>query len=117
MFWKRNNTIVLFLALALVMSACATTGQKLNQKQQVTIWNDMYNAQYDDTMFLMTNPSSTESQKNIGRQKKAILIQVWPMLKIYADVVDKGGVPDEKTVNDITSLMNQLAALAGGGKH
>ena len=110
---KRNHElIVVLLALMFVVTACAT----MSQKQQATIWMDTYNFQYDDTMSIMTNPSSTEAQKAIGRQKKAILTQVWPLLKIYTDTVNRGSIPDEQTVNDITNLMNQLAALSGG-KH
>ena len=88
---KRNReVIVILLALMFVVTACATTGQPMNQKQQVTIWNDMYSAQFDDTMYLMTSPTSTESQKALGRQKKAILMHVKPLLVIYSDLVDKG---------------------------
>ena len=111
--------IGIVVLLVLMLSACAflqpQTG--LSTKQQATVWLQIYNYQYDDTMALAINPSITEDQKKIVREKKRILNQVWPLLKIYVAVVDGGGTPTTADTVAITNLINQLTALAiGGGK-
>ena len=124
--WKggmmQNRTrwllVLMVLSLALMFNACAN-GKVRSQKQQATIWMETYNQQYDDTMAVMTNPGSTDIQKEIGRKKKLILTQVWPSLQIYADIVDKGLTPTPELTNNILQLMtqlNDLIILSKGGK-
>ena len=115
MIQKRNRLAIALVIIALI-SACSMIGVKpMTPKQQATVWMEIYNFQYDDTMATMTNPLSTEEQKTIGRIKKDILIKVWPMLKAYAEIVDAGGVPSEEMTLKIAQLMNQLVNM--GGKH
>jgi hypothetical protein len=116
---RRTGIMLLVLMMAMVLMACpknGTTTQPLTAKQQATIWMDVYNATYDDTMAVMKNPASTPAQKDMAQKKKAILTQVWPLLKVYISVVDNGGTPSVESVAAITGYMNQLTALATGGK-
>jgi len=112
---RRRLQCVVLMFLALVLVSGCVNGKVMSQKQQATIWMDTYNAQYDDCLAVLINPASTETQLAIAKQKKVVLTQVWPMLKIYADIVDKGGTPTEQLIGDISKLMNQLTGLAQGG--
>lgn len=117
---KRSNQAVMVLAgiLALALVGCAaltqTTG--LTPKQQATIWMEIYSFTYDDTMALAKNPAITPAQKELVAKKKAVLTQVWPLLKSFVAVVNSGGTPTAQDTAAITVLINQLTALALQGK-
>ena len=107
--------IMLVMALSLMLMA-ASCPKTLTAKQQGAVWFSVYNSTYDDTMSVMKNPASTVVQKEMAQKKKAILVQVWPLLKIYASVVESGGTPDVDITKSITDLMNQLTVLLTGGQ-
>jgi len=105
------------VALSILMiTACAgvQTAQPMTAKQQASIWLGIYNAQYDDAMFIMTNSASTEAQRAVAREKKRILAQAWPLLKIYVSSVDSGATPTASDTAQLIDLINQLTAMAGG---
>ncbi len=110
--------ITLIAMVVMMLSSCASlqgrTQQPLTAKQQATIWLGIYNAQYDDTLSIMSNPSSTAAQLKIARQKKAVLTDIWPLLKVYITVIDRGGVPTTADTVQLTGLINDLTSLAGG---
>lgn len=104
---------IFFLILFLVAGCAANI---ITMKQQATQWMDIYNMQYEDTMAIMKNPYATESQKEIGRKKKEILTELWPMLKVYVSIVENGGTPSSEDTQKISDLINRLTSLATGGK-
>jgi hypothetical protein len=112
----QKKKILAILVVLFFIGACASltgTGtQTMTPKRQATIWLNIYNAQYDDTMSVMTNPNSTAAQKELGLKKKAILTKVWPLLKVYVAVVEGGGIPGDSDTAAITDLINQLTTLA-----
>ena len=110
---QHRSRIVFALVVMLLVSACASMDVKpMNAKQQATVWMDIYNFQYDDTMKLMTNPNATAEQKEIGRIKKDVLTKVWPLLKIYVEIVGANGTPSPQLTMEIIDLMNQLTTIA-----
>lgn len=121
---KRRNvhflgvTLILIelLVIMAVLVSCATLGQTkpMTAKQQATVWMSVYNSTYDDILSVMKNPASTTAQKDLAQKKKAVLVQAWPLMKIYVAVVESGGVPTLAQTTAITDLINQLAILAGG---
>ena len=114
-FRKLSSLIIILLCTVIV--SCATTGTTntpLTPKQQATIWMDIYNAQYDDTVYLMS--TDNPFNKIIGAKKKEILTQVWPLLKAYVSTVENNGVPTEELTTNILNLINQLTPIVGA-KH
>jgi hypothetical protein len=109
---RRISGIVLLVGL---LAACATT-QALSPKQKATVWMNIYNAEYADTMAVMSNPNSTPSQREIGARKKEILTRVWPLIQVYVNIVESGGTPSEGLQNQLVFLINELTAAATGGK-
>ena len=106
---------ILVACLLLFVSCAAITGNKpLNPKQQCTVWMILYNSEYDSAMATMTNPASTQAQKDLALKKKAILAKVWNPMKLYVAVVEAGGIPSAIDAQTITDLMNELLELAGG---
>ena len=108
----KTKLLLIVVLFMFVLPSCAMVDTtKKTPKQQATIWMDIYYAQYRDTAAIMINPNSTKEQKDFGRKKREILIQVWPLLKAYVAIVDSGGVPsveDEMAIND---LIDQLVNL------
>jgi hypothetical protein len=113
--YRRQFQIFVLLLLIIGMIGCATNG-KLTPKQNATVWMQVYNSTYDDTMLTMQNPLATPEQKNIAQQKKAILTQIWPLLKVYVATVEGGATPSAEMEATLSGLINQLTALAIGGK-
>lgn len=118
MYRFRKNEIIatLLCFMVAIVFACATPQKPMTDKQQATVWMDYYNSVYDDTLRVMTNPASAQSQKNVALHKREILIQVWPLLKVYVSTVDSGGIPSSKDTAAIMDLINQLTAIATGGR-
>jgi len=111
MLKMKKQLVLLFVVLFMI--SCASTGlNTMTPKQQATVWIGIYNSQYDDTYAIMTNPLSTSVQKEIGMKKKAILTQVWPLLKTYIMITDSGGVPSNTDTMLIIDLINQLTTIA-----
>lgn len=108
--------IATILGLAYLLAGCATTGTPLTDKQRATAMLEIYNAEYRDTVAVMSNPASTLSQRDVGAKKKDILGQMWPLLKVYVSVVDSGGTPDKASVDQLNNLINQLTAISTGGE-
>jgi hypothetical protein len=101
--------------LIIGLMGCVTNGKKLTPKQNATVWMQVYNTTYDDTMLTMQNAAATPAQKSIALQKKAILAEAWPLLKIYVATVEAGGVPAAELEATLTALINRLTTLAIGG--
>jgi hypothetical protein len=109
-------TILMFITFAFGCATLTVGDKPLTPKQQATIIMNTYNAEYDDTMSMATNPNSTPAQKEIVAQKKMILTQIWPLLKVYVSIVDGGGTPTENQTQALLDLINQLTVLSTGVK-
>jgi hypothetical protein len=121
MLRNKNFRVLLSIMLIFFISSCATLNinKPLTQKQQATIWMDTYHSVYTDSMTVMKNPNATPSQKEIALKQRDILIKVWPLLKSYTTLVDPtnpDGAIQGGNEDAIIDLMNQLTALATGGK-
>jgi len=111
---------VLFSIIALSLISCAT----MSPKKQLTMSYGIYNSQYasymTDTGYVLNdsgewekvkNPVLTEDQKDLLRQKKKILTQMYPLLKVYDSMV-VGTTPfSAKTEQELLNLIDQLAKL------
>lgn len=109
------TTIVVIMIITVLSLMGCPKPTTLTDKQRATVMLNIYNAEYEDTMAVMSSPTSTPAQKAVGAKKKAILTQIWPLLKIYVAVVDGGGTPEPDTIKQLTDLINQLTTIATGG--
>lgn len=98
--------------LLLFLIGCASMGVKpwaeRTPPEKSLSFMQFYNSQYSDTMNLATNTASTQAQKDLAKKKKAILTQLWPLVKLY-DSYAQGGIlipPEMET--QILTLINQL---------
>ena len=125
---EKVNVLLVVVFMVAMLTACSvfqplpveTLGAPsevvITPKQQATMWLDIYNAEYADTMAIMSSPTSTPAQREIGAKKKAILARIRIPLKVYVGIVDKDGTPDDKLMLELIGLINELATVATGGK-
>jgi hypothetical protein len=78
------------------------------------MWTDVYESVYLDVKYVLSNPASTQAQKDLAYKKAGILTQMYPLLQAYMAVVDGGGTPAPGDTASLTQLINQLVALSGG---
>lgn len=114
--------IVLFSILVFlsVCMACATMSPKKQLTMSYGIYNSQYTSYMTDTGYVLNDsgeweklntPELTDDQKDILREKKKILTQMYPLLKVYDSMV-VGTVPfSDKTEQELLNLIDQLAKL------
>ena len=114
----RRITVLYLTLMVLLATGCAMFGTQsdkpLTPKQQATMFMNIYNQQYDDTMFMAKNPKATPAQKDMVAKKKELLTRIWPVLRLYVVTVDNGGVPTPEVTQNLNGLINELVTLAGG---
>ena len=135
---KQNRTnLVLFalLAVLVMVSACATTGQTLTAKQQGIIWGSTYISEYDSVKDVLSSSTSTVAQRELALKKKDILTKAWPLIKDFNAPVDPinpatlkpwtrtelmfytgpitGYAMSTVKVNELIKLLEDLATLGG----
>ena len=104
--------VVMILSLIAIIGCPKPT--TMTAKQQATIWLNIYNAEYEDTMTVMSSPNSTPAQRSVGAKKKDVLTRIWPLLQLYTNIIDGGGTPSEQTTKQLIHLINELTTAAGG---
>ena len=107
------------LLMLLMLTACGEKNFGLTpisdtSPQEIAIWvNNIYVAQYDAYQAAAAMPIISEEHKQILRQRKAILEQVYPMLQVYNAYVDQGIFPEQATTDLIIALMERLILMGG----
>lgn len=109
------------LIMAVLLAACATLGTTtaptltpIQQAQKTaTYFLHIYNAQYADTMHMALLPNLTDAQKQVVRQKKALLIKAKPLIDTFSAAIKAGSMPSADTEQQINDLINQLASMGG----
>jgi len=67
----------------------------------------------DGTWLKVDSPDLTEDQRVILRQKKKILTEMYPLIKLYDAMVKGTTAFSSATEQDLLNLIDQLAALGG----
>ncbi len=122
---RKTLQLLLLIVLAAVFAGCATAPtapapeQTAYQKAQLryVYMEGLYAAQLRDTanMGAMAQAGKLSlEQVRVYRLKKDILIKVKPLLEAYDAILLGGGVPAAGRDAEITDMLNQLGALAGG---
>jgi len=117
---KRKVQLVLFVFLicsVIFFQGCSTLGLKpwvdrTPDEKALTILQT-FNQENKDTLArakeIEANPVGyTEVEKQVVRTKKAVLVELAPLINIYKNVVLGGGVPDKATEDKIIDLLRKL---------
>lgn len=116
---KRARVLVVLLVAVAIVAGCATMSvnakpwAQQSPKERANFMLGIYNAQYDDTMRMATDPNATEGQKAMVAKKKAVLKQIRPLLSAYILIVDQGMSPSADEEAALLALINQLATIGG----
>lgn len=105
---NRKVAILLILTFVLTVAGCAAT---ISTKGKALMILSTYNAQTASAVEMSNRPNLTEAQKVIVRDKKKIILQLDPMVKMYGTLVKSGGVPTTTAEQDIYNLIDKLAAI------
>lgn len=111
----KTKSLVAVLVLLFVvglMIGCTSNIKPVDEmtpKEKATFFLSMYNKQYDDYQAMASRADLTEAQKEFLREKKKVLTEVYPLIKMYADYVDAGSVPSAETEAQIINYLNRLS--------
>ena len=96
----------------LFLIGCASLGAKPWMERTPTekslAFMQFYNSQYNDTMSLATSSASTQAQKDLAKKKKAVLGELWPLIKLYDSYAQGGIVISPDLESQILGLINKL---------
>lgn len=114
----KRKSFRLLMAMLLVLpiltlTACPPNQKTLSEmsgKEKATWMLSVYNAQYADYKVQAARTDLDEAKKEILREKKKILTEVYPLIKIYVGLVDTGVLPD---VDLETTIIQNLERLLG----
>jgi hypothetical protein len=112
----KRRIVVLSLLLILLVTGCAylqgTNSATLPPQQEFLLNAEKaYLIQYNDYLAMSKKTNLTDPQKEIMKTKKAVLVQVEPLIKIYRASVSSGGPQDLQMEQQIYNLLNSI----GGG--
>ena len=109
--------LCIFLFVVVFLAGCQFTQNlkspaDMSAKELGTWALGIYNAQYDNYEVLAARTDLTEDYKVMLRKKKAILVEIWPLLKLYAGYVDSGAIPTQELEVKIIGLIDDLILAA-----
>ena len=109
-FSTKRLLVPLILAV-LLLSACATVNIDWNAlgPEGKAAWAlSLYNAEYDAYLAEASNPALTESQKEVLRVKRRILVEYESIVSLYAQYVSEGQIPPATLESLLIEKMNTL---------
>lgn len=84
---------------------------EMTPKEKATFFLSVYNDQAINYKTLASDPTLTEDQKVILRQKKKLMTEVYPLIFLYSSHVDSGEVPDHATEMAIINYLDRLGKM------
>lgn len=123
---KRRAHIIILMAVLFVFVGCAqylsgvsveTMASKgwsnMTPQERSIMFLHAYNSQYRDYLEMADMTDLTEVQKTIMRAKKSVLKEVYPLIGVYIEVVEAGGVVSQDLENQILKLLNSIGSRLG----
>jgi hypothetical protein len=111
--------LVITLLLVIVMQFCqgcavapgAKSYAEMTPQERATYVLSVYNDQYDLYLKEAKIPDKTEEKKEVMRQKKKLMQELYPYIGVYADYADAGEFAPEDVEMAVMSIMNKLMGL------
>ncbi len=112
---KLQVNLVLVIVMVVFSIGCLQQGIKpLSEMtpQEKAVWMlSVYTSQYDDYKLQVVKPDLSDDQKNILREKKKALTEVYPLIELYIGYVDTGALPTIETETLIINNLDRLLSL------
>jgi hypothetical protein len=104
--------LCLVLFLCCFAGSCQNTGlqdpAKMSPEQKATGMMNVYNLQYDSYQSSVAQSNLTDVQKTVLEVKRQTLMEVWPLIRLYAWTVRNGQVPQDQLESNIKRLLGKL---------
>ena len=115
---RRVNPFILsFMLLMFVLASCATLGlqppkpyNEWTPKEKTLSMLKMYNQQYDDYNDMVAKGNLTDAQKVVLRNKKSVLVEIYPLIQGLDMAVNEGKPLDATIEKKVLELVNKLGA-------
>ena len=115
MLAKRSLHLVLIILLIMpVLTACPKDGKSFKDMsaKEKSIWMmGIYNGQYADYEVQAARTDLDEAQKEVLRNKKKILTEVYPLIGVYSGYADSGIIPAVDLESLIVQNLEQLLSM------
>lgn len=115
---RKAEYMLLALCLVVFLISCVTNQDKglksfsdMSHKERATWMMGIYNSQARDYKAMVARTDLSNEQKDILRKKKAVMEQVYPMIKTYTTYIDTGAIPTKQVEDEILQLINNLTSL------
>lgn len=110
----RRKLLFGFVILTFLVG-CATLGLKpwtdFTPKQKAIYFQNCYLSAAKNADATLKNPEAKEAAKKLALQDKAVLTQLYPLIKAYRSTVDGGGFPAPGDEEIILNLLDKLINL------
>jgi heptaprenylglyceryl phosphate synthase len=107
--------LIVFCLAVLLVGSCTFDNLKpfdeMSAKEKAAFFMSVYNSSDMNYRAMASQPDLTEVQKEILRQKKQIMIQVYPLIQSYNTYVDSGVVPSVELEQNILTNIDKLTTL------
>jgi len=110
---KKFSKVLLSVLLFLFLISCATTNtikwDKMSSKAKAVLAMQIYNQEYQDYKLKISSPSKlTEHEKDVLRNKKIALTQLYDVIEAYNSYVLTGEVPPEMLERKLLEGLNTV---------
>ena len=110
-----RKSFVCFLLILFVLVGCAPFGserpipvEKMTPTQKATWFMTIYNSQFEIHKAEAAQPNLSEAKRKYLNDKKALLTEVWPLIKLYNSYVETGAITSVETEDQIIMLINRI---------
>ena len=117
---KRKIAITTVLMCLVLMSGCVWFSANIKPWEQRTPKEkalavlETWNTEFRNTMAQAQRTDLTETEKETVKIKKAVLQESKPLIDIYRQTVNGGGVPTKASEDQILALLDKLGAKIAG---
>lgn len=104
------------LSYVVLTNGCAALStapkwSEMSPKEQATMILGVYNDQYDLYLREATSPNLTDDKREILREKKKALVEMYPYLKIYSDYAAESQFAPEDVEVAVMKIMDRLLGI------
>ena len=117
---KRSFAVIAVLMCLVLMSGCVWFSTNIKPWEQRTPKEkalavlETWNTEFRNTMAQAQRTDLTEAEKETVKIKKSILQESKPLIDIYRQTVNGGGVPSKESEDQILALLDRLGAKIAG---
>jgi len=112
---RKLQVSLALVIVAVFLMGCSTNGIKsldeMTPQEKGTWMLSLYNDQYDDYLRQVSRVDLSDGEKDILREKKNILLEVYPLIELYTEYVDSGVLPPTETETLIMQNIDRLLSL------